>query len=403
MKKKIVSILVLTLFIAMVLPVMGMENESDKITFSSDRQEYDYGDAPEGDNAIAYPSLGILGSFPTCKGSGPSGFVQHDNYGGYLGPGVDFENEGNGGTCPGGFPPYDQDECYKDGDAGLIIPEPFTIDSAYNEIPCPGGNGTSLGKVGQTAAWGTDIDIHVHNTMPNHPPYVIGYLNLIIDWNQNGMWGDPGEHVLINHIVPALYIGPASGLSPPSFTIGPNSGYVWVRFSITEAPVPQDWNGEGNFEDGESEDYLFHIKKPKPDLDCKGSISWAMNGGAQPGGTKTATFQVGNIGESGSLLNWQITSWPSWGTWSFSPSSGTNLPAGSWTTVTATCVPPNQPNQMFTGEIEICNTDDPSDCCKIPVLLKTSRNKAVYNYPLFQWFLEKYPNIFPILRAFLGI
>jgi hypothetical protein len=49
MKKKIVSILVLTLFIAMVLPVMGMENESDKITFSSDRQEYDYGDAPEGD------------------------------------------------------------------------------------------------------------------------------------------------------------------------------------------------------------------------------------------------------------------------------------------------------------------------------------------------------------------
>jgi predicted GNAT superfamily acetyltransferase len=58
---------------------------------------------------------------------------------------------------------------------------------------------------------------------------------------------------------------------------------------------------------------------------------------------------------------------------------------------------------MFTGEIEICNTDDPSDCCKIPVLLKTSRNKAVYNYPLFQWFLEKYPNIFPILRAFLGI
>jgi hypothetical protein len=403
MKGKIIGIFVCMLLIATVLPATGIVNESDLVTYLGVRQERDFGDAPEGDNAIAYPSLGVLGSFPTCKTTGPSGWVQHDNYGGYFGPGVDFESDGNGGLCPGGFPPYDQDECFQDGDAGLIIPEPFTIDSALNVVPCPAGNGTALGFVGQTAVWGTDIDIHVHNTMPNHPPYVIGYVNLLIDWNQNGVWGDPGEHVLVNFVVPALYVGLLSALGPPSFTIGSNPGYVWVRFSITESPVPQDWDGEGDFEDGESEDYLFLIDEetqPKPNLDCKGSITWTRTASRQPGGTRTGTFQVGNIGDPGSLLNWQVTSWPAWGTWTFSPSSGTGLAAGSWTTVTATCVAPNQPNQEFTGEIEVCNTDDPTDCCKIPVTLKTPRARQVN--PLFVILLEIFIEQFPMLNWILN-
>ena len=39
-----------------------------------------------------------------------------------FGPNFDFELEGNAGWCPGGFPPYDQDEGFQDGDAGLIMP-----------------------------------------------------------------------------------------------------------------------------------------------------------------------------------------------------------------------------------------------------------------------------------------
>jgi hypothetical protein len=219
----------------------------------------DYGDAPEGPAAFAYPASGVLGSFPTCVGCGPALWVQHNNFGGWFGPGFDFEFEGNGGLCPACFPPYDADEGFNDGDAGLMFPQPFTINAQLNIVPFPGYNGTALGATGQNAVWGQNIDIWVHNTMPNHTPYVPGFVNVLMDWNQNGMWGDPGEHVLMNFIVPPQYIGPLSLLLPPNFVIGPNPGYVWARFSITEVAVPLNWDGAGVFEDGETEDYLLLI------------------------------------------------------------------------------------------------------------------------------------------------
>ena len=220
----------------------------------------EFGDAPEGPGAVAYPSTGVFGGFPTCITVGPSGWIQHNNFGAWFGPSFDFELDGNGGFCPGCFPLYDQDECFADGDAGLIIPDPYTIDPAWNVVPCPGGVGTALGLVGNPAVWGVDIDIDVTNFMPSS---TVGYVNVLMDWNQNGVWGDAGEHVLVNFPVPNGYSGPLSGLAPPGFVIGPNPGYVWSRFSITEVPViyPPEWNGEGDFEDGETEDYLLKISQ----------------------------------------------------------------------------------------------------------------------------------------------
>ena len=234
----------------------------------------DFGDAPEG--GIAYPgTFSVTGIFPTCITVGTStSYIQHTNFGAYFGPTVDFETDGNAGACPTAacFPPYDVDECFQDGDAGLIVPDSFTIDSALNVVTCTGiVPGIPLGQTCATAVWGQDIDIHVHNTMPNHEPYLDAYVNLLIDWNQDGKWSGsatgactPPEHVLVNFVVPALYIGPLSGLNPPSFQIGPNSGYVWARFSITEAPVVVDWDGSGQFEDGETEDYLLLIDQEEP-------------------------------------------------------------------------------------------------------------------------------------------
>jgi hypothetical protein len=218
---------------------------------------FDFGDAPEGHGSIAYPSTGVIGSFPTCISSGPSTWIQHNNFGAYFGPTFDFESDGNAGWCPvGSFPPYDQDECFNDGDAGLIIPDSYTISNSIIVIPCPGCAGTPLGVTGQIAVWGNDIDIDVHNHMPSA---TIGYVNVLMDWNQNGQWGDTGEHVLVNHPIPNPFDGPLSMLQPPSFIIGPNPGYVWTRFSITETAVPSNWIGQGSFEDGESEDYLLQI------------------------------------------------------------------------------------------------------------------------------------------------
>ena len=227
--------------------------------------ELEFGDAPEG--SLAYPSSATLGAFPTCKNCGPVGWIQHNNFGAFFGPTFDFEIDGNAGNCPN-FPPYDADECFQDNDAGLIVPEPYTIQGGA-VVPCPNSpTGTPLGTTCQTAAWGTHVDIHVTNNMPSQ---TTGFINVLMDWDENGQWGGsstcPGgssapEHVLVNFPVPNGYSGPLSALSPPGFLIGPNPGHVWTRFTISEQQVtPYEWTGEGNFEDGETEDSLLLIEE----------------------------------------------------------------------------------------------------------------------------------------------
>ena len=221
----------------------------------------EFGDAPEG--ALAYPSTGVMGNFPTCK-DGPAGYVYHKQPGGLQFGLPDGETDGNGGLC-GGFPPYDQDESFQDGDAGLTKPEPYTINAAGKVVPCPGGAGMPLGKACGTAVWGTDVDILFETVTLD------GYVNVLIDWDQNGQWGGasscPGgatapEHVLVNAPVFGGWSGILSGglqASDKQFQIGPRSGYVWARFTISEQPVPQDWDGSKTFRAGETEDYLLYI------------------------------------------------------------------------------------------------------------------------------------------------
>jgi hypothetical protein len=38
------------------------------------------------------------------------------------------------------------------------------------------------------------------------------------------------------------------------------SGWVWTRVAVMETPVGEDWNGEGIFDSGESEDYLLRVQ-----------------------------------------------------------------------------------------------------------------------------------------------
>jgi hypothetical protein len=240
--------------------------------------EYDFGDAPEGASAIAYPSTGVTGSFPTCITVGSaSSYIQHgsgENLA-WFGPMVDLETDGNAGACPGCFPAYDSDECFQDGDAGLIMPDSYTIDATGVVVNCSGSTGSSLGIVCNNATWGVDIDIDVTNNM-----LVDGYINVLFDWNQDGQWQNDlstqcagitvHEYVVPDLGIPAGYSGTLSGLLPPSstFQIGPNAGYVWVRFSITDVMIGlNDWDGSGVFDDGESEDYLLHVEEELEELD----------------------------------------------------------------------------------------------------------------------------------------
>ena len=351
---------------------------NDNLAFALTGQVFEYGDAPE--DALAYPNSLVVGAFPTCKNVAVAGYIEHNNFGAWFGPAYDFEADGNAGCCPLFHPnSYDQDECFNDGDAGLIKPEPYTMRSGvavpcvsdpceykicleddygdgwnggtvdvlvngnpvytsltlssgagpvchtisvengdeitvdytigswpyenayyiydsdgalvrsegtggvnpgdvlsgelYAACPFGGMGGTPLGTICRQAQWGRDIDIDVHNTMPGHPEYLPAYVNVLVDWNQDGQWGGSSvcsggnttpEHVLVNFVVPPQYIGTLSALGPPDFTIGPKQGYVWTRFSITESPVSEDWDGSGVFEDGETEDYLLRIDGERP-------------------------------------------------------------------------------------------------------------------------------------------
>jgi len=222
------------------------------------------GDAPEG--AIAYPSLGINGEFPTCLG-GPAGFIRHGGTSAFWGATVDTEPDGNANFCP--QPPYDRDECHNsiDIDSGMSRPMAFTIDPGLNVITCSGKPGTSLGSACGTAYWGANgsIDMQVSNFSGTE-----AYVNIWFDWNQDGKWGGQvlcpsggpiDEHVVIDAVIYNGYAGVLSAIHPGSFPIGPNDGYVWARFTVSVPAWSQAGgpDGSGDFDEGETEDYLLRI------------------------------------------------------------------------------------------------------------------------------------------------
>ncbi len=229
----------------------------------------DFGDAPEG--AIAYPSLSVKGLFPTCVGIGPASWIEHESKGQVrFGAKVDTERDGNAGTCPLFAPDmYNRDEGMNDGDAGLIKPRAYTIKGPVggeDVYPLIFTGLESMGNACFTAIWGATLDIEVHNNSTDgHDAYV----NVLMDWNHDGVWQgtarcgstDVPEHALVNFRVPNGYNGPLSGLNPPHIKIGPLDGYVWTRFTISDQPVQPGWNGDGVFGDGETEDYLLHVKE----------------------------------------------------------------------------------------------------------------------------------------------
>jgi len=130
-----------------------------------------------------------------------------------------------------------------------------------------------------------------------------------------------------------------------------------------------------------------------PDLECSGSLTWTN---IEPGATVNGSFQVQNVGDTGSLLNWTINiSSISWGTWSYTPESGENLTReDGQVTVHVSVVVPNQGNSDFEGYVRVENKDDPADFGIIPVSLKTPVDSHVvqtmphpFLFQLGQWHL----------------
>ena len=127
----------------------------------------------------------------------------------------------------------------------------------------------------------------------------------------------------------------------------------------------------------------------KPNLDCVGSLNW---NNVNQGETKYGSFEVYNVGETGSLLDWEIVSYPDWGIWSFSSEYGENLtPEDRAITVEVEVIAPNVTNTKFEGYITLENKEDSNDFDVIPVYLETPRDRIISN-PLMN-FLRNHPFI----------
>ncbi|MBN2011918.1 PKD domain-containing protein [candidate division KSB1 bacterium] len=243
---------------------------------------YDFGDAPE--DALAYPDLGIDGKFPTCKNAGPAGYIRHHDQGdkSYFGSKVDYELDGNAGYCPSFNPDsYNKDESSGDGDCGIVA-DIFTIQGPLGSedyVPIISGEIDSIGYAGEIASWGRNLNLWF-----NTEHEAGAYVNVLIDWNRDGEWGDVGpsplakqaavsEHILKNFKVP-LGNGYLSALHPPDFQIGDHPGFVWARFTITNEQIIGDWTGEGDFTNGETEDHLIWVGSAPMRFDFGDAMRW---------------------------------------------------------------------------------------------------------------------------------
>lgn len=254
----------------------------------------DFGDAPEGVPFSPYEPGGSVGHFPTCLAAGPpgtlesactprgtspgpTGYVRHvldgaANYWlkGLCNPanlsGVDGEPDGKF-SHPGVGPSV----C----DPGVPTdpPPPVTVINGQDEYQ---------GDDGDTGAF-TDVLLAcdqnvVYFGTANCGPERTAYLNILVDLNLDGDWNDNGscvagpcahEWAVKNH---ALQIGGGcqSHASPP-FPVGDAVGAVWMRVTLTNEPVDDDfpWAGSANrpggaYLGGETEDHVVFLTYPDP-------------------------------------------------------------------------------------------------------------------------------------------
>ncbi len=130
-----------------------------------------------------------------------------------------------------------------------------------------------------------------------------------------------------------------------------------------------------------------------PDLDCDGTLSWSN---VAPGSIVTGEFTVENIGDPGSLLDWEVESYPEWGAWNFDPESGVDLtPEAGKIVIAVEIVAPDQQNTEFTGELKIVNSHDATDYCIIPVSLATPVNQHVTMSTILKFL--RMNNVMPLL------
>lgn len=220
-----------------------------------------------------------------------------------------------------------------------------------------------------------NVSIDYNFEVINQPPYIPsspdpedGETDVSIDADLSWIGGDPELDPLTFDVYfgtsnppPKVVSNQSANIYSPG-TLEYNTMYYWqivawdIYDAFTDGPI---WSFTTE------EEYI-----PVPDLDCSGSLSWT---GVTPGATVEDSFIVENIGDTGSELNWEIDSYPEWGTWTFDPDSGTDLTG--YIIVEVEVIAPDEQEETFTGEVILVNSNDPGDTCTISVSLATPMNQ----------------------------
>jgi hypothetical protein len=249
----------------------------------------DFGDAPE--DIVAY-TTGVVGHFPTCLFGGvpgtqeidcgtplstppaTTGYVKHvaaktdaDHF--WLGcpiGAVDSEADGKVNVGPPAVVPSACDpavavDCYE-GLGGLI----FGQDECYGD---PDAGIPSFVSFGRCSTQAVRFDAY---NCSDH--VVTAYLNVLVDWNQDGDWNDNpicfqgkicAPEWAVKNATVTLVPG-CNGLVTPNIQVGPREGFAWMRITLSGDPALPDypWNGSVSlagsaFKGGETEDYPVRI------------------------------------------------------------------------------------------------------------------------------------------------
>ena len=282
----------------------------------------DFGDAPEG--FPAYPT-GLPGHFPTCiypstAGTqeiacgaalstlpGPTGYVEHVAgwtdavYFGFgcaipKAPGFAVDSELDGSTgfgLPSSFPgtsacfgtvPVNE---YEKAFGGMWFGADETLADGYDAGLAADPNLTTCSQmIFAYQAW-------LCGSGPFH-----AYLNVLVDWNQDGDWNDvvscPGPAGPISCApewcvknAPVTLSPGCNSLYTPSFATGPNVGPTWMRMTLTSTPVSDDFpwagsvtaagRGPTTFAGGETEDYPLMISTSTGVGDAAGGVAFRLD------------------------------------------------------------------------------------------------------------------------------
>lgn len=102
------------------------------------------------------------------------------------------------------------------------------------------------------------------------------YVNILMDCDKDGKWSGSDSNGAEEHPVKNLAVnvtpGTTQAITTPEFLGCIEANPIWVRMTLTEKPIdlsayPKGWDGRGEFETGETEDYLLrdHVALVIPD------------------------------------------------------------------------------------------------------------------------------------------